>query len=71
MKKTLIALAVLGSVAGVAQAQSAVTIYGKVDLGITKLTGDASESAKATQMQANHASRIGFKGTQDLGGGLS
>lgn len=71
MKKTLIALAVLGSVAGVAQAQSAVTIYGKVDLGITKLTGDASESAKATQMQANHASRIGFKGTEDLGGGLS
>ena len=73
MKKTLIALAVLGSVAGVAQAQSAVTIYGKVDLGITKLTGDTRDLGlnNAAQMQANHASRIGFKGTEDLGGGLS
>ncbi|MEO6560141.1 MAG: porin, partial [Burkholderiaceae bacterium] len=73
MKKTLIALAVLGSVAGVAQAQSAVTIYGKVDLGITKLSGDTTNLGlnSTTQMQANHASRIGFKGTEDLGGGLS
>lgn len=69
MKKTLIALAVLGSVAGVAQAQSAVTVYGKVDLGITKLSGDTTD--KATTMQQNHGSRVGFKGTEDLGGGLS
>ena len=73
MKKTLIALAVLASVAGVAQAQSAVTIYGKVDMGITKLNGHTNELGldSATQMQANHPSRIGFKGTEDLGGGLS
>ncbi|MEO6352485.1 MAG: porin [Burkholderiaceae bacterium] len=71
MKKTLIALAVLGSVAGVAQAQSAVTVYGKVDLGITKLSGDVSDAAKPTTMQGNHGSRIGFKGAEDLGGGLS
>lgn len=73
MKKTLIALAVLGSVAGVAQAQSAVTIYGKVDLGITKLSGDTTNLGlnSSAQMQGNHQSRIGFKGTEDLGGGLS
>lgn len=71
MKKTLIALAVLGSVAGVAQAQSAVTVYGKLDLGITKLSGDTTTAAKATQMQHNHSSRLGFKGTEDLGGGMS
>lgn len=71
MKKTLIALTVLGSVAGVAQAQSAVTVYGKLDLGITKLSGDVSDAAKATQMRSNHQSRIGFKGTEDLGGGMS
>lgn len=71
MKKTLIALAVLGSVAGVAQAQSALTIYGKLDLGVTKLSGDASDAAKATKLQGNHSSRLGFKGTEDLGGGLS
>ncbi len=76
MKKSLLALAVLASVAGVAQAQSAVIIYGKVDVGVTKLSNDtapanytgASTSAK---MQSNHGSRIGFKGTEDLGGGLS
>lgn len=73
MKKTLIALAVLGSVAGVAQAQSAVTIYGKVDLGVTKLSGDTTNLGlnSSAQMQGNHQSRIGFKGTEDLGGGLS
>ena len=71
MKKTMIALAVLGSVAGVAQAQSAVTVYGKVDLGITKLSGDVTDAAKATTMQGNHASRLGFKGAEDLGGGMS
>ncbi|NMM25906.1 MAG: porin [Glaciimonas sp.] len=73
MKKSLIALAVLASVAGVAQAQSAVTIYGKLDLGITKLTGDTTALGlnNGAQMQANHASRIGFKGAEDLGGGLS
>ncbi|MGV8891804.1 MAG: porin [Burkholderiaceae bacterium] len=73
MKKSLIALAVLASVAGVAQAQSAVTIYGKLDLGITKLTGDTTNLGltNAAQMQTNHPSRIGFKGTEDLGGGLS
>lgn len=73
MKKTLIALAVLASVAGVAQAQSAVTIFGKVDLGITKLSGDTTALGlkSATQMQQNHYSRLGFKGTEDLGGGMS
>lgn len=73
MKKSLIALAVLASIAGVAQAQSAVTIYGKVDLGITKLTGDTTNLGlnNAAQMGGNHGSRIGFKGTEDLGGGLS
>lgn len=65
MKKTLIALAVLGSVAGVAQAQSAVTIYGKLDQGVRKQTSEA------TQLTNRAASRIGFKGSEDLGGGLS
>ncbi len=65
MKKTLIALAVLGSVAGVAQAQSAVTVYGKLDLGLQKVTGTP------TSLESNHQSRLGFKGTEDLGGGLN
>ena len=39
MKKTLIALAVLGAAAGVAHAQSNVTIYGIVDTGFIKKSG--------------------------------
>ena len=64
MKKNLIALAVFGSVAGVAQAQSAVTIYGVLDAGISKATGTA------TALGSGDNNRIGFKGVEDLGGGL-
>jgi len=71
MKKILIALAALSSVAGVAQAQSTVTVYGKVDLGITKFSGDGANVNNAVQEQQNHQSRLGFMGVEDLGGGLS
>ncbi len=64
MKKTLIALAVLGAAAGVAHAQSNVTIYGVVDTGYIK------ESGSDLRMGDNIDSRIGFKGAEDLGGGL-
>ena len=64
MKKTLIALAVLGAAAGTAYAQSNVTIYGVVDTGYVKKTG------VDTQMDENVNSRIGFKGVEDLGDGL-
>lgn len=76
MKKSLLALAVLGAFAGVASAQTNVTIYGIVDVGIQRVDTDATEAV--WQMEdANGAgfnrngSRIGFKGTEDLGGGLS
>ncbi|MCG3189764.1 MAG: Outer membrane porin protein 32 [Burkholderiaceae bacterium] len=70
MKKTLLALAVLGAYAGVASAQSSVTIWGVVDLSINQIkNGDA----KTTSMQSNqlNSNRLGFRGTEDLGGGLS
>lgn len=63
MKKTLIALAVLGA-AGVAHAQSNVVIYGNVDINYTKQTG---VDATMSEYQNN---RIGFQGVEDLGGGL-
>jgi predicted porin len=66
MKKSLIALAVLG-VAGVAQAQSSVTLYGIVDVVIHK---DKDEATKLTSGGLS-GSRLGFSGTEDLGGGLS
>lgn len=66
MKKSLIALAVLGSVAGMAQAQSSVSVYGVVDAVLHK---DKDASAALTSGGVS-GSRLGFKGTEDLGGGL-
>ena len=63
MKKTLIALAVLGAAAGVAHAQSNVTIYGIVDTGFIK------ESGSDWKMGENVNNRIGFRGVEDLGSG--
>jgi predicted porin len=78
MKKSLLALAVLGAFAGAAQAQSSVTIYGIVDTGVT-YTSKAQTPAGGTNTGSKFAmnsgviqgSRIGFKGVEDLGGGLN
>ena len=64
MKKSLLALALLGAFAGVAQAQTAVQIYGTVDAGIIKRT----DQTLAIGKRANNT--LGFKGTEDLGNGL-
>ncbi len=69
MKKSLVALAVLASVAGFAQAQSAVTVYGVADLAVTKVTGKAARLDSSGSYNQS-GSRIGFRGTEDLGGGL-
>jgi len=81
MKKSLLALAVLGAFAGAASAQSSVTIYGSLDLGITKSNGGTAGNnggqagngaqAKAWTLQSANAPRLGFRGNEDLGGGLS
>jgi len=66
MKKSLIALAALAFV-GVASAQSTVTLYGKVNASIVKVTG---ADAKLTDAGDGSGSRWGLKGSEDLGGGL-
>lgn len=65
MKKSLIALAAL-AVSGAAFAQSSVTLYGVADIVIHK---DKGVSTKMTSGGVS-SSRLGFKGTEDLGGGL-
>ena len=55
MKKSLLALAVLGAFAGAASAQSSVTLYGKVDLGVGKATGSADK-----QVRDGASSRVGI-----------
>ncbi|MGQ3003825.1 MAG: porin [Hydrogenophaga sp.] len=74
MKKSLIALAVLGSVAGVAQAQSSVTMYGLVDVWAgrvkTEVPGVGSVSSTRLDSAGLATSRWGVQGSEDLGGGL-
>lgn len=72
MKKSLLALAVLGSFAAAAQAQTSVTIYGIVDAGVfyQNKAGANNNSLFAVNSGGLSGSRLGFKGSEDLGGGL-
>lgn len=65
MKKSLLALAVLGAFAGAASAQSSVTLYGRVDLSVARNIG-----SDTTVLQNGSGSRLGVRGEEDLGGGL-
>ncbi len=80
MKKSLIALAVVAA-SGAAMAQSSVTLYGVADAGVGKIkygsggakpATDASNKTEFTSgsLMNNGTSRIGVRGTEDLGGGL-
>lgn len=73
MKKSLIALAALATVATAAQAQSSVTLYGIVDVGVLNAKGvnAADQSITSVVSGALSTSRWGVRGTEDLGGGLS
>lgn len=71
MKKSLIAIAVLAATSSAAFAQSNVTIYGILDAGIVAERGGKDGNVSKVTSGAASASRIGFKGTEDLGGGLS
>ncbi|MGZ5194129.1 MAG: porin [Ramlibacter sp.] len=70
MKKSLIALAALAWFAGVASAQSSVTLFGIVDATLAFGHGTASNKTQLTNSGYN-SSRLGFRGTEDLGGGMS
>jgi predicted porin len=70
MKKSLLALAVLTAVTGAASAQSSVTIYGKIDLGLVLDSGSAAGKSVRIDSGVTGGSRLGFKGVEDLGGGM-
>jgi len=71
MQKSLVAIAVLGAFSGIASAQSAVTVYGILDAGIVNERGGVAGSVTKLTSGVASASRLGFKGSEDLGGGLS
>jgi predicted porin len=72
MKKSLLALAVIGASAGTAQAQSNVTIYGSIDAGLRNQTNTNANGNGTLTMNSGtyYANRLGFMGSEDLGGGL-
>ena len=78
MKKSLLAIAAMTAFAGAAQAQSSVTVYGIMDVGYINQKSDGSEAVATTAAKnsmigtsAEQTSRLGFRGTEDLGGGKS
>ena len=78
MKKSLFAIAAVTAFAGAAQAQSSVTVYGILDVGYiggnvrgTSASGTAKGTYSNIGSSAESTSRLGFRGTEDLGGGMS
>ena len=84
MKKTLLAAALMAGFAGVAQAETSVTLYGILDggIGYERVSGKASylenrtgvPDAKSTRTGmingVQFGNRWGLKGSEDLGNGL-
>ncbi len=87
MKKSLFAIAAVTAFAGAAQAQSSVTVYGIIDVGYVgsneRLAGVANTNTVSpgnTVLKQNNSgigasaqssSRLGLRGTEDLGGGMA
>src|SRR5450830_1113253 len=73
MKKIALAATVLSTLSCAAYAQSNVTVYGIVDASVRYSTNENAAGGSKLQEAGGplSGSRIGFKGTEDLGGGLS
>ena len=75
MKKTafsLAAMAVLAAAAGAAQAQSNVTVYGLLDVGVDNTSNASASKGSLSRVSSGgmNTSRWGIRGNEDLGGGL-
>lgn len=71
MKILILAFAVLAALTGTASAQSNVSVYGLVDVALMRESGAAAGPSTRISSGVASGSRIGFKGSEDLGGGLS
>jgi predicted porin len=63
-------VAALSSVASLAHAQATVEIFGLLDIGYLHTSADGNGSVSSINTDGNTSSRLGFRGTEDLGGGL-
>lgn len=73
MKKHTLSLLALAALAGTAQAQTAsgsgLNIYGIVDVGVVSLDGAGDKTRRFVSSGSQVGSRLGFRGTEDMGGG--
>ena len=71
MKKLTLAAMVVACFAASAHAQSNVSVYGIVDAGIVSERGGKAGSVTKLTSGIGSQSRLGFRGTEDLGDGLA
>jgi predicted porin len=74
MKKSLPALAILAAFSGIACAQSAVTVYGSFDAGLRYQNNQNDKGNSRLTLNSTgtyNSNRLGFRGVEDLGGGLN
>jgi predicted porin len=68
--KKLSALAVLAALSASASAQSSVTLFGVVDVNVGTISNGAAGRSTYVGSSGNETSRLGLRGSEDLGGGL-
>lgn len=71
MKARILALAVASVLASPAFAQSSVTVFGIADAAVRQVNNQGRGSVSSMVSGSNSTSRVGFRGVEDLGGGLS
>ena len=68
MTKTSITL--LALLMGATAAHAQVTLFGVADSAVRRVDNEGRSSVNSLVSGANSTSRLGFRGTEDLGGGL-
>ena len=70
MQKKIIALAIAGLASTAAFAQTNVTVYGVIDMSYQNVKQDGKKAQTSINSGFLSGSRLGFRGTEDLGNGL-
>ena len=70
MKKSILIGSILAGLTGLAAAQSSVTVFGIVDMGVRQVHVNGHDIAQVAADGDNSTSQLGFKGVEDLGDGL-
>ncbi len=70
MQKKIIVAAIAAAASSMAFAQSNVTVYGVVDLGVAHFSSSGKKAQNTIDNGLNAPSRLGFKGVEDLGNGM-